>query len=59
MTSTPSVIPTFRLDGQVALVTGAGSGLGQAFAQGLAAYGADVVVTSCRARRRWRPRRRG
>ena len=45
MTSTPSLIPSFRLDGQVALVTGAGSGLGQAFAQGLAAYGADVVIT--------------
>lgn len=38
-------IPSFRLDGQVALVTGAGSGLGQAFAQGLAHYGADVVIT--------------
>ncbi len=38
-------IPSFRMDGQVALITGAGSGLGQAFAEALAAYGADVVIT--------------
>ncbi|MHB8613484.1 MAG: SDR family NAD(P)-dependent oxidoreductase [Candidatus Dormibacteraceae bacterium] len=34
-----------RLDGRVAMVTGAGSGLGKAFALALAAAGADVVVT--------------
>lgn len=34
----------FRLDGKVAVVTGASSGLGVAIAQGLAAAGADVAI---------------
>jgi len=34
----------FRLDGKVAVVTGASSGLGVATAQGLAAAGADVAI---------------
>lgn len=38
-------IKQFRLDGQVALVTGASRGLGQAMAEGLAGAGADVVLT--------------
>ena len=33
----------FRLDGRVAVVIGAGSGIGQAAAKGLAAHGATVV----------------
>jgi NAD(P)-dependent dehydrogenase (short-subunit alcohol dehydrogenase family) len=34
----------FRLDGKVAIVTGASSGLGVAFAQGLAEAGADLAL---------------
>ncbi len=36
----------FRLDGKVAIVTGAGTGLGYGTAVRLARAGADVVVTS-------------
>jgi len=39
-----SVLDMFRLDGRVAIVTGASSGLGVAFAQALAEAGADVVL---------------
>jgi 2-dehydro-3-deoxy-D-gluconate 5-dehydrogenase len=38
-------IPSFSLHGRTALVTGAGSGLGQGFAVALAAHGADVCIT--------------
>src|SRR5690242_2368922 len=38
------VLDAFRLDGKVAIVTGASSGLGVAFAQALAEAGADVVL---------------
>jgi NAD(P)-dependent dehydrogenase (short-subunit alcohol dehydrogenase family) len=43
-----SVLDSFRLDGKVAIVTGASSGLGVAFAQGLAQAGADVAVCARR-----------
>ena len=41
----------FRLDGKVAIVTGASSGLGVAFAKALAEAGADVVLGARRVER--------
>jgi len=38
------ILDRFKLDGRVALVTGAARGLGQAFAVGLAEAGADVAL---------------
>ena len=38
-----SMLDSFRLDGRVALVTGASQGLGQAMAVGLAEAGADIA----------------
>jgi NAD(P)-dependent dehydrogenase (short-subunit alcohol dehydrogenase family) len=46
-----SVLDRFRLDGKVAIVTGASSGLGAAFAVGLAEAGADVAICARRVER--------
>jgi 2-deoxy-D-gluconate 3-dehydrogenase len=39
------IIPSQRLDGKVALITGCGAGIGRTLALGLAAAGADVAAT--------------
>jgi NAD(P)-dependent dehydrogenase (short-subunit alcohol dehydrogenase family) len=45
------LLDSFRLDGKVAIVTGASSGLGVAFATGLAEAGADIAICARRVER--------
>src|SRR6476469_2902342 len=46
-----SILDSFSLAGKVAIVTGASSGLGVAFAEGLADAGADIAICARRAER--------
>ncbi|MBV8982430.1 MAG: SDR family oxidoreductase, partial [Acidimicrobiia bacterium] len=46
-----TILDRFRVDGRTAIVTGASSGLGVAFAQALAEAGADVALGARRAER--------
>ena len=43
-----NVLDLFRLDGKVAVVTGASSGLGAGFSLALAQAGADIVLAARR-----------
>ena len=44
------ILPSLRVDGKVALITGCGPGIGRALALGVAAAGADVAATELPAR---------
>jgi len=44
----PNILDQFKLDGQVAVVTGGGRGIGEGIALGLAEAGADVVLAARR-----------
>jgi 2-dehydro-3-deoxy-D-gluconate 5-dehydrogenase len=41
-----SIVESFRLDGRVALITGAGKGIGEGIALGMAEAGADVALVA-------------
>lgn len=52
-----TLLERFQLDGKVALITGASSGLGAAFATGLAEAGADIAICARRAEKLAQTRR--
>ncbi len=52
-----TLLERFQLDGKVALITGASSGLGAAFATGLAEAGADIAICARRAEKLEQTRR--
>src|SRR4029450_10605760 len=54
-----TLLDAFRLDDKVAIVTGASSGLGVDFAEGLAEAGADLVICARREDRLGGARGRG
>ncbi|MFT7549566.1 MAG: NAD(P)-dependent dehydrogenase (short-subunit alcohol dehydrogenase family), partial [Candidatus Azotimanducaceae bacterium] len=43
-----NILDTFRLDGQVSVVTGSGRGIGEGIALGLAQAGSDIVLAARR-----------
>jgi NAD(P)-dependent dehydrogenase (short-subunit alcohol dehydrogenase family) len=51
-----SILDLFRVDGQVAVITGSGRGIGRAITIALAEAGADVVITSRRRSQPWQRR---
>src|SRR3954454_3721794 len=54
-----SILDRFKLDGKVAVITGASSGLGVAFAEGLADAGADIAICARRVDRLEQTREKG
>lgn len=46
MTRSQDLLSRFRLDGKVALISGASKGIGEAMARGLAEFGASVILSS-------------
>ena len=52
--SAPGDLPSFRLDGRLAVVTGASQGIGRTFAQAYARAGAELVFVGPKRGTAWR-----